>query len=299
MGFETKGIPVKFYGQFEPQVDNFIYSRYVKHNEFLSQAVCTFIECGAFDGVTESSCLFFEESLGWTGYNIEASPTIYAELIKNRPNTDNFNLALSDSIGEIEFTDVHHPSFPLCTNGSVSHTPEHVKILNEMNCEFTTCKTNKVTYREFINENGITDITLMVLDIEGHEIQALKGFENVTVLPKIFCIEHGHLGVETLREYVEPLGYIFDTTSHVNSYFLHESVYIDFLPSIIKSELDLINTSSNIEEIELLTRSIENKAMLLHENYKAKAKRVDSLMNSLSWRITKPLRFIVGLISKN
>lgn len=51
---------IKFYGQFEPQVDEFIFNRYF--NDTNIKGVC--IECGAYDEITNICYKFFEETIG-------------------------------------------------------------------------------------------------------------------------------------------------------------------------------------------------------------------------------------------
>jgi len=46
-----------------------------------------FIECGAWDGVSESTCINFEKIKNWNGINIEAQKEAYCKLIENRPNS--------------------------------------------------------------------------------------------------------------------------------------------------------------------------------------------------------------------
>lgn len=178
------------------------------------------MECGAFDGVTESSCKYFEESLGWQAINVEASPAIFAQLVKNRPHSLNLNLALSDRCQLTEFVEVKHPGFELCTNGSLKHLDEHLEWLRSEQCTFSRSFVQTCTYRELIENLQVSDIDLMVLDVEGHELAAISGFFGASVLPKVLCVEHGHLGVPKICEAVEPLGYRFDIQSHVNSYFV-------------------------------------------------------------------------------
>ena len=86
---------MKFYGQFDPAVDRFIYERYFVGRPGPGVAV----ECGAFDGLTESSCKFFEESLGWACVNVEPYPPAFAKLVVNRPLSTNINVALSSWTG--------------------------------------------------------------------------------------------------------------------------------------------------------------------------------------------------------
>ena len=95
---------MKFYGQFSPPLDKLLYERY-----FLNKHSGFFLECGATDGVTESTCKFFEESMKWTGINIEPVPFLFERLIRNRPKAHNLSIALSDRDGKATFTHAVHP----------------------------------------------------------------------------------------------------------------------------------------------------------------------------------------------
>mgnify|MGYP003334347257 CR=1 FL=1 len=206
----------KYYGQFDPPVDQFLHERYFRN----AQKSLTLIECGAFDGEYESSGKFFEETLGWKAVNVEPSPLVFPRLIRNRPHSININVALSNRNGFAEFHDVHFPGWELCTNGSLNHQPHHREILDQNGCSYETAVVRVITYDALISELGIEAVELMILDVEGHEIEAIEGLERATVRPRVLCIEHGHLGEEPIRRLVEPLGYRFDTSLHVNSYFV-------------------------------------------------------------------------------
>ena len=55
----------------------------------------TFVEMGAYNGITFSISLFFEKYLNWRGLLIEANPDNYKQVLQNRPNTTAFGLAAS------------------------------------------------------------------------------------------------------------------------------------------------------------------------------------------------------------
>ena len=245
---------MKFYGQFDPPVDRFIFERYFNVNPPMRGGV--FIECGAFDGETESSAKFFEETLGWKAINIEPSPKVYDRLCKNRPLSNNFNFALSCTDGEMTFTDVHHPDFELCTNGSIEHRPEHKQILDEAGCHYSNVQVRTLRYNTLIEQLKLNRLDLMILDVEGHELSVLEGMKNARILPNVLCVEHGHLGIETVRAAIEPLGYVFDTTSYVNSFFLKRSLAAEV--SFLKNQIRQMETSK-------------------------------------SWKITQPMRYIRNL----
>ncbi len=207
----------KFYGQFDPPVDRFLYERYFTGR----RTPGIFVECGAFDGVTECSCKFFEESLGWTGINIEPSPPIYARLTRNRPSMVNINAALASSDGEAHFTGIDHPEFgELCTNGSLHHLPQHRQAIEEAQWGLTGYTVRTMCWSTLVRQQGLARLDLLVLDVEGTELDVIAGMRGCAVLPTVFCVEHGHLGVPAVRAAVEPLGYRYDTSEAVNSFFV-------------------------------------------------------------------------------
>ena len=53
----------------------------------------TYIELGAFDGLTESNTRFFDECLNWDGLLIEGNPLKFPLLLQNRPHAHRLNFA--------------------------------------------------------------------------------------------------------------------------------------------------------------------------------------------------------------
>jgi FkbM family methyltransferase len=205
---------MKFYGQWSPPVDEFLYTNY-----FQNERNGFFIECGAYDGITESCCKFFEESMGWKGINIEPIPYIFDKLIQNRPHSTNLMLAMSNYNGSATFTQAIHPSLGReFGNGSLSHTDKHKQSLIHQGCKFESISVQTITYEHLIVEQNVTKVDLFVLDVEGHEIQVLEGMKNCGVIPKICCIEHGHSN--GLTNIMSELGYKLDKTSFNNSFFI-------------------------------------------------------------------------------
>lgn len=206
---------MRFYGQWDPPVDKIIYERYLNYEHGV------FIECGAFDGVIESSCKFFEESLNWTGFNIEPVSMIYKKLCENRPNCVNINVALSNSNGTKEFIYADHPNMKLFGNGSLSHTKKHHNLLKLDGCKFEKYLVKTITYADLVSQFNINNVDLFVLDVEGHEIEVIEGMKR-SVMPKIMCVEHGIKG-EEIKKSLSKLGYTLDHVQFNNSYFVRNS----------------------------------------------------------------------------
>lgn len=208
-----------FYGQSKhgaDELDRVLYDTFFKNkpNGF-------FVECGAFDGLTECTCKFFEESMGWNGLNIEPTPYAYSRLIKNRPKAINENYALSSKSCRAMFTNARHPNLGLhFGNGSLSHTEEHKNELVALGCKFETFEVECISFIELYKKHNLPDIDLFVLDVEGHELEALKGILEIPIsaLPKVFCIEHTIAGLDELIQFLDTQ-YKYHSTHHHNAFF--------------------------------------------------------------------------------
>ena len=191
---------MKFYGQFNPPLDQLLYERYFK--DFYGKGVC--LECGAVDGVNISSTKFFEESLGWTAINIEAHPGSFEKLIVNRPNSININVALSDTTGE-----------SYLVTGKNFFLRAYLVKENRKN----TVKVKKDTYKNIIDKLPIDHIDLMVLDVEGHEKQALNGMIGSRIIPNFLCVENNHVRRKSIEDIAELMGYKYDSTITINDIY--------------------------------------------------------------------------------
>ena len=274
------------YGQFDPPVDRFLYERYFIGRWTPGVA----IECGAFDGLTESSCKFFEESLGWTTVNVEPYPVAYEKLVANRPDSVNVNVALSNANGTAEFTAAIHPHFGAdCNNGSIRHTASHREYLDGIGCQYRNYEVPTTTYADLVSRLGLKAVDLFVLDVEGHEYEVLEGMRAAppSLWPQILCIEHGHLGADEMKPVVEPLGYVFDTTSFVNSFYLRADIANQVLLARSATDSLLLTISQLRSEVALLKA---DNATLREDR--------SALLSSRSWKLTAPLRWMRALPGK-
>lgn len=210
---------MKFYGQFNPPVDKVIYERY-----FRNKTRGVSIECGAFDGLLENCTKFFEENFSWKTINIEPVPHVYENLVKNRPNSINLNVALSNEATTTNIRVYNMPGLNMDNgNGSINHTDSHREYLQKIsNNKFKDYPIKTITYKELVKNLEITHLDLFVLDVEGHEPQVLQGMTDCDVLPEVFVIEHGHRQVGVFDEYLKKLkaNYRLDHVSFVNSFYV-------------------------------------------------------------------------------
>jgi FkbM family methyltransferase len=123
-----------------------------------------FIELGAYDGIQTSNTYYMEKNLEWDGLCVEANPSVYQSLIKNR-RVKNVNVALTDYVGECFFL-----------NDKISSTGTKVP-----------CDTLNNILR---NNNCPKNIDYLSIDIEGHEYIVLKDFNFNEWNISLMTIEH-------------------------------------------------------------------------------------------------------------
>ncbi len=212
---------VRFHGQWNPPQDELLFRRYFGD---MQGRRGHFIESGAADGVTESSGLFFEETLGWAGINVEPFPDAFRALCKNRPRAINVNAALSDSDGRSEFRQAVHPLHGRnFNNGSLDHTKKHLDDLLSEGCHFEQFDVATLTYRSLLEQYPLPSIDLFILDVEGAESAVIDGMKDSPILPRVLCIEYGHNDVWKLIRDIGTIGYRYDGLIHNNAVFVHES----------------------------------------------------------------------------
>lgn len=212
-----------YYGQFSnPSVDEYLHKTF-----FLDKKEGMFIEAGAYDGIADSSCLFFEREMNWGGFNIEPNITLFKELEMNRPNSINIHGALINSTSENTmftfeeylFLDKHKP----IGHGYIKEiTPEinQKEAKQDNNCKGGTYSVPGISLEELAitYDLGIKDIDLLVLDIEGGELEILKDIG--ILIPSVICVEDNKNEVYKFKEILEPKGYIFHSRMNVNNYFI-------------------------------------------------------------------------------
>jgi FkbM family methyltransferase len=213
---------MKYYGQFNPNVDKVLHERYFP-NKFEGIS----IECGAFDGLTDNCTKFFEDNYKWKTINIEPLPHTFKKLQYNRPMSTNLQIALSNLEETSIFRNYKHPRLQYeWGNGSINHTLKHKQWLEELcGCDnYVEFPVNCKTYKQIIEEMDIKKIDLFVLDVEGNELNVIEGMQNCDILPDIFVIEHNDTNLadftNSLNKLTQP--YVLDYVSFVNGFYVKQ-----------------------------------------------------------------------------
>jgi FkbM family methyltransferase len=159
-----------------------------------------FVDVGCAAPIKNSTTCYLEHHLNWTGIAVDAQES-YRELWEaDRPNTKFFSFAVTDRDGER----VTFYVAPL--QGVSSLYSEHIQRWRGGKPEETEVET--ITLNKLLEDNGISRIDFLSMDIEGAEPLALKGFDIEHFRPSLVCIEAVvRENRDELQEYFAAHGY--------------------------------------------------------------------------------------------
>ena len=135
--------------------------------EFINYRNGFYIDCGANDGVNQSTTWFYEKQLNWRGILIEPIPKVFDELKKNRNKNNYFiNCALVDQNFKNKTIEFNYNK-----NDTLTGT-----VKNKNYTEKISIKANTLDQvMDDINYKGKIDF--FSLDVEGNEIEVLNGID--------------------------------------------------------------------------------------------------------------------------
>lgn len=143
-----------------------------------------FVDVGALHPVN-GSLTYNLYKRGWTGINIDIDKHNIKLFKLLRPKDQSINCAISSNRGTIN-------SY-IFSSGSGLNTLEKSwaeKWSKKINQKFSVRKIKKRTLNHVVKEYGISkNIELLNIDVEGHEVEVLKGVSFKTFRPKIITVE--------------------------------------------------------------------------------------------------------------
>jgi FkbM family methyltransferase len=188
----------------------------------------TYMELGALDGIRYSNTYMFKHDLNWKGVLIEADPESFAELQQNRADGEIAveHMAVCSSqmmvhwvsggdaavrgIWEFmspEFRTQWHPGLVDITPSELSNQPG----VTDVPCN---------TLMSVLENNNVSHIDLLSLDVEGAEVKVLQSVDFSRVSFGLLIIETNDQAAE-MKAVLEPHGYKHVETFDRSEYFVN------------------------------------------------------------------------------
>jgi len=175
----------------------------IKETFFKEKKNGFYCDIGGNHPVRLNNTKYFEE-LGWSGIVFEPLPH-FAKLWKKHRKAKFFPFALSNREGSTSFIVDQHG------DGETSHIKATSLDLN--NTDEIEIKVKTRIFQNVINEEKYTHINYISLDVEGHEMNALKGIDFKKTKIDVLTVEnisgYRRRGDDNIRNFMFENDYIF------------------------------------------------------------------------------------------
>ena len=198
------------------------YSQY-KQDEYLETTIFKgykngfYVDVGAHDGVSLNNTLYFEKNNNWRGINIEPIKDVFDTLVKNRPDDVNINCAVCNRDGEADF--YLNEGYTEMLSGIIeNYDARHLERLMNENTEKSATtqivKVNTKRLETIFDEQGVSHINYLSIDVEGAEFEVLKSINFDKVFIDVIGFENNYAEVSTpIILYLEYKGFKVDKIS--------------------------------------------------------------------------------------
>jgi FkbM family methyltransferase len=173
-------------------------------NIFKGKREGTFVEIGAYDGISYSNCALMEGAFGWNGISIEPNPEMYKKLCRSRI-AHSLNVAIGSSEGVLPFR------LAGMLSGLIeNYDPEHA---DRVEREFGKDDENSIInvpvkdIGTILQEEKIDHIDYISIDVEGAEDIILENLVKIKIPIAALTLENNYQKKE-LTQKVKSMGLI-------------------------------------------------------------------------------------------
>lgn len=179
-----------------------------------------FIEAGANDGVAQSNMLYLERYRGWTGLLVEPIPELAERCRRNRPKSFVENCALVP-FGYPDTVEMRYCNLMSMVKGAMAREEQELDHIRRGREVQRLPSTYELTVRarpltELLDRYRPERIDLFSLDVEGFELNVLRGLDLDRYRPRYLLIEvRDRSAMDAfLAPYYEPVAVLSDLGAH-------------------------------------------------------------------------------------
>lgn len=151
---------------------------------FQGQPTGVCVEVGGFDGVTFSNTLAFEEN-GWRAIIVEPIPAFAERIRARRPAATLFACAAGSAGGQIKLM-IPKGQEALATT---AHQASHLNRIAQTGAAMEEVVVPMRTMDELLSEAGANKIDFITIDVEGAELEVLRGLDLARWKPRVVILE--------------------------------------------------------------------------------------------------------------
>jgi len=202
---------------------------YSQHNEeliirdfFQDRRDGFFLDVGCFTPIIYNNTAYLEKHLGWSGIAVDALPEYEARWKRRRPKSKFFNYLITDHNDTVE--PFYRSELP-----GISSIRKPLKGPGGDDLTFEEIQVSTITLTRLLEQNGVSRIDFLSMDIEGAELLALAGFDIERFRPELACIEAKPANREAISKYFADHGY-----QRIERYFEYDEHNYYFTPKVAR-----------------------------------------------------------------
>ena len=192
---------------------------------FPQEYVGVFFDVGAYEPINISNSYHFEKN-GWDVYCFEANPLLINDLERERNNVFNYAISIEDK-SSIEFNVVtaYGGGSYMAGISAIDIDPQYMDKYGQgiRKMEKVTVRQKSLSSILATELNNIDAIDVLSIDVEGGELNVLKGLDLNKYKPKLIVTENVFNSPD-VQSYLEIYGYRLDKHIDYNQYYVSKSL---------------------------------------------------------------------------
>lgn len=178
-----------------------------------------FLDVGCWHPITASNTYYLEHHLGWSGIGIDALNEMAPQWKRSRPASRFLNFVVTDRAGalipfyRVALTDISSVDKPATGPAGRPIASKAIMVPT-------------ITLTKALDDNGVSHVDFVSMDIEGAELPALAGFDIERFRPQLLCVESKVKNRDRLLVYFASHGY-----HRLDRYLTHDKTNWYFSPS--------------------------------------------------------------------